>query len=104
MARQRLRKEQPGQYDKSRKAYGNSLISGSNNDRDYWWEGYVTTEQGIVLVLSIRYGFRGKQQTQLKTVANGKLVTRYMDVMYWPRTLVTLAKRFAAEVAARGAA
>lgn len=95
----RLQGPQPGQRDKATNPVGNSIFRGGGEEYGEW-QGYVATEYGYVLVNSIQWYGDDIQRTDLRIIYNSRLHTRHIDKYYWPLTLVTLAKRFAADVAA----
>lgn len=64
-------------------------------------EGYVTTPHGYVYVGG-RAWLNSDKSTRLEFIHDGRLHIRQIREIYQPRHLVTLAKRFAAEIAAKG--
>lgn len=79
---------------------GNSVPLEVNANGDRWCNGYVSTLHGYVIASSYQWHSRDAN-TILQIIFNGRLHTRYEDKFYWPRPLVTAAKRFAAEIAAK---
>jgi hypothetical protein len=63
--------------------------------------GYVMTVDGIVIVRSVMWG-DGDGYTELQMIHDQLRWERRYDRQFKPRYLVTLAKRFARDVAAQG--
>lgn len=64
-------------------------------------EGFVNTIHGYVAVYSVWYA-DGTRFTRLDFIHGGKMHYRNINDYYLSRYLVTLAKRFAADVVAKG--
>lgn len=60
-------------------------------------EGYVTTRYGYVYVWARTWNGYEKT-TRLQFIRSGRQYSRYIADIYQPRYLVTLARRFAAEI------
>jgi hypothetical protein len=72
-----------------------------NYDNGYVWRsnrGLVETIQGLVLATSYYYGKSKKQGSCLSIIKDGMQHHRFFEKEYTQKTLVTLAKKFAADV------
>lgn len=72
-----------------------------NYDNGHVWRsnrGLVETIQGLVLASSYYYGKSKKQGSCLSIIKNGVQHHRFFEKEYTQKTLVTLAKKFAADV------
>lgn len=72
-----------------------------NYDNGHVWRncrGLVETIQGLVLASSYYYGKSKKQGSCLSIIKNGVQHHRFFEKEYTQKTLVTLAKKFAANV------
>lgn len=81
---------------------GNGIQYHINIPSNTQCNGYVATVNGYVIVHSIHWHDSGDANTILQLIHGGRLHTRYEDKFYLPRPLVTAAKEFAAEIAAKG--
>lgn len=89
--------------DTNTKAVGGNVIQYEINiPSNTQCNGYVATLQGYVIVHSIRCHKKGNGNTILELIYGGRLHTRYEDKFYLPRPLVTVAKKFAVEIAEKG--
>lgn len=81
--------------------YSQSRPQGSiverSTERGWESDGLVFTNHGVVQVISDTYRKNG--DTTLRFVHNGRHYIRFIDRYYTPRGLVTLAARFAKEIA-----
>lgn len=84
-----------------------SGIISSEYDGDYIsHEGYITTRHGYVIVWSRPMASgppraMGDANTRLEFIHGGRLYVRYFGDIFQPRYLVTLARQFAADIAAK---
>lgn len=65
---------------------------------DVWHDGWVRTEYGIVVVVD-----SSEHRTLFEFVYDGRVYDRRFSRQFWPSYLITLAKRFARDVATKGA-
>lgn len=63
--------------------------------------GYVATINGYVYVWAARWN-DGRTASRLEFIHGGRKWRREYEEIFMPRTLVTLAKEFAAEIAEKG--
>lgn len=70
-----------------------SLAEKMTTKGDVWYHGYIYTPHGIVAVL-----WSEPRGTLLRLVHNGLVYERQWRRQFQPRYLVTLAKRFAADI------
>src|SRR5690348_11763175 len=97
-------KHRDGSY-KPRLPYGSiSNVKGTSNFSGPWDydEGVVATKFGFVKVYAQGNDRTSKPSTWLRFVWNGRMHDRNFDVRFTPRRMVTLADRFAREIARGG--
>lgn len=98
------RKRDAEVYDSDYAVYERGYIKTSANNRGVEHDGYVVTVHGHVAVSSVDEVYADGEPykyTTLELIWAGRMWRRQIGASFQPRTLVTLAKKFAAEVAAK---